>query len=111
MHVMKIHLGESSLFFRGFHFSPLQHGSIKPAGQLLITLEDDNPFDLNTDKISNGGGVFVGHVAIEQSCGFRSMLRNSTALDIQVQANFVWTEQEAITMPYLTAYGLASPSQ
>ena len=39
----------------------------------MIAMEDDNSFDPNAVKISNGDGIFVGHVAIEQSHVFRSM--------------------------------------
>ena len=96
---MDFHLGESPLFVRGFHLSLLQHGSIKPAEQLSITPEDNNSFNPNAVKISNIDRVFVGHIAIEQSCRFRSMLRKSAALDIQVVANFVRTEKETVTKP------------
>ena len=48
----------------------------------MIAMEDDNSFDPNAIKILNGDGIFVGHDDIEQSCGFRSMLRESTALDV-----------------------------
>ena len=63
----------------------------------MIAIEDQNSFDLNAVKITNRAGVFVGHIAVNQSHGFRSMLRESTLLDIQVQANCFWTEKEIIT--------------
>ena len=40
--------------------------------------------------------VIIGRIAIEQSRGFRSVLRESKALDIDVQANFFRTEKETI---------------
>ena len=89
---LAFHLRELSLFVRDFHLSPLRHGQIQPAEKLMIAIEDNNSFDLNAVKITNRAGVFVGHIAVDQSRGFRSMLCKSTALDIQVQANSIWTE-------------------
>ena len=101
---MTIPLGESSLFVRGFHLSPLRHGTIDPADQLVITIEDGNPYDPNAIKISDSAGIFIGHIAIEQSQGFRVVLRKSAALDTQVRATFVRTEQETVTKPNGSRY-------
>jgi len=38
-------------------------------------------YDPNAVKITNGEDVFIGHIAIQQPQGFRSMLRESAALD------------------------------
>ena len=95
---MDTYLRESTLFVRGLHLSPLG-GKIEFDDRLMITTEDNNPYDPNAVKITNREGVFVGHIAIQQSQGFRSMLRVSTAPDIQVSASFVWAEEETITKP------------
>ena len=93
---MDIHLRESTLFVRGFHISPLC-GNIEFDDQLTIIPKDNNPDDHNVVKITNKKGVLVARVAREQSQGFRSMLRESVSLDIQVTASFVWAKEETIT--------------
>ena len=55
-----------------------------------------NPYDLNAVQIFDSAGVIIGRIAIEQSRGFRSVLRESKALDIDVQANFFCIEKETI---------------
>jgi len=101
---MTIRLGSSSFFVRGFHLSLLRHGTIEPNNELTIATEDGNLFDPNAVKILDSDGVFIGHIAIEQSQGFRDVMRKSRALDIQMRVNFSRTEQETITKPNGSRY-------
>ena len=94
--MMMIPLGELTIFVLGFHLSPLRHGTIDPTDQLQITVEDGNKHDRNAVQIFDGTGVDIGHIAVEQSHGFRSVLRESRALAIDVEANFVRTEDETV---------------
>ena len=57
-----IHLGESTIFVRGLHLSPLC--SDTDFEEKLAITPDNNPYDPNDIKIMNGEGIFVGHIAI-----------------------------------------------
>ena len=61
---MAINLGQLILFVRGLHLSSL-HGDIDFDKQIIIRPKDNNTYDPNDVKITNGEGVFVSRIAIQ----------------------------------------------
>ncbi len=88
-------LGTTNLFVRGLHVSSIK-GQIEFREELVLELEDGNVHDSNAIKVSNSHGVFIGHVAREQTVPFRNLLRKSVDLNIQTEVIFIRTEREEI---------------